>query len=137
MSDTMTAAEFRQRYLEGDPLKANKYHAKRTRVGDVTYDSRIEAVRMGQLRLSLKAGEIRCWSRQPQFKIGPTEITYRADFLVVGIDGAIWVEDVKGHTTERFALMKQLWPKFGEYPLHVLHRNKKAWDIKILETVNG
>ena len=128
---TITAEEFRERYID-QPAKGNKYHAQRTEVDGVTHDSGHEGMRASQLRYMVRGGEITTFAHHPVFKIGPTEIVYKADFLVVDKTGEIWIEDVKGCRTKDFVKTENLWKQFGLYPLHVLHRNKKAWDIKIL-----
>ena len=81
MSDSITAEQFREKYLDGP--KPNKYGAQRTIHDGIGYASRLEVRRVGELNLLRKAGEIITWGRQPSFRLGPTEIDYKADFLVI------------------------------------------------------
>jgi len=136
--DSMTAKEFREMFLD-DPkaAKPNKYKAQRTVYDGVSYAARLEVLRVGQLNLLVKAGEIITRSRQPFFKLGPTEVVYTADFLVVDKDGTIHIEDTKGVEDKRFPVIRKLWASFGKYPLHVLKRKRKrrGWEIEIIEGV--
>ena len=132
MTDKMTAEEF-QEYVKGCNPKANKYHAKKTPVDGVTYDSRMEALRVGQLNMLLRAKEILWWARQPVVKLGDNIELYKLDFVIMDRKGHIWMEDVKGFETDRFKSLKRNWPVFGVYDLHILKRDKGHWLIEIVE----
>lgn len=78
----------------------NKYHAVKTTVDGITFDSKAEAKRYIELKLMLRAGQIKSFNRQPSFLLAGG-IRYRPDFIVW--DGSqVWVEDVKGMPTAAF-----------------------------------
>ena len=131
-SDNMTAEEF-QEYIKDTTPKKNKYGAKRTQVDGVSYDSRMEALRVGQLNMLLRAKEILWWGRQPVVKLGDNVELYKLDFVIMDRKGHIWFEDVKGFETDRFKSLKRNWPVFGMYELHILKRKKGEWLIEIVE----
>lgn len=109
--------------LGGKPLppkKRSKYGAERTEYNGVTYASKAEAERAAVLDLLLAQGEIREWTRQPRFELGIKENVYVADFRVVGKDGSVWIEDVKGHKTPKFKRDIKLWRAYGPHPLHII-----------------
>lgn len=109
----------------------SKYRAKKTVVGDITFDSRAEAERYGVLVMLEKAGEISDLKRQVAFilEVNGTKIcTYRCDFTyrlkgrsVNGVaQQALIVEDVKGFRTRDYVLKRKLM--------------KACYGIDILET---
>ena len=91
----------------------SKYHAKRTTLDGIAFDSQAEAGRYAELRLLLRAGSIRHLELQPAFPLyatttpGPADLrigVYRADFAYEELTetGGRWdrvVEDVKGIDT--------------------------------------
>ena len=90
----------------------NKYHARKTTVDGITFDSAAEARRYMDLRLLERAREIGDLQRQVRFdfvlhgiKIG----TYVADFTYTdAATRARVVEDVKGVRTPVYVLKKKL-----------------------------
>ncbi len=89
----------------------NKYHAKKTLVDGITFDSKLESERYKQLKFMKHANEIRWFNLQPSFTL-PGGIRYRPDFIVCDINGLIWVEDAKGRETKEFIIKKK---QFKEY----------------------
>ena len=93
-----------------------KYHAKKTTVDGITFDSKLEADRFQQLRLLEKAGEISDLRLQPEFQIYQGWIDpdtgekhksrfYVGDFWYVDMQNDKFVcEDVKGMETPEFRL---------------------------------
>ena len=84
----------------------NKYHAKKTVVDEITFDSKLEAEWYKLLKLMKHAGEIRWFNLQPSFVL-PGRIRYRPDFIVCDNSGNIWVEDAKGKETKDFIIKKK------------------------------
>lgn len=78
-----------------------KYRNDRTvdEFGEV-FDSKKEAKRARDLRLLLKAGEIRWWAKQVEFHL-PGQTTYRADFVFQDNQWRIVVEDIKSPATRK------------------------------------
>lgn len=113
--DHVTAEQFRA--MKAKPT-ASKYRNVRTAYGGVKYDSRAEAARARELDLLKSAGEIVGWTRQVPFML--SAIVYRADFLVFGLDGFVWAEDVKGKETQRFRDVRRLWAVHGPCDLSVI-----------------
>ena len=100
----------------------NKYRNKKVIVEDYVFDSIQESRRYKELKLLLRAGEIKDLQLQPHFllqeafkKNGKTyrKIEYIADFMYVE-NGKTIVEDVKGIQTDVFKLKHKLFEK--KYP---------------------
>lgn len=75
--------------------RGNKYGAKRTEYRGKMYDSRKEANRAAELRLLEQAGEIAGFAEQVPFLLAGG-IVYKADFVVLELDGRYRIEDTKG-----------------------------------------
>ena len=97
--------------------RRNKYHAERTQVDGVWFDSRREAGRYRTLKLLQLAGKVRWFCLQPRF-ILLAGVEYRADFIVAWADppertggqaGRVSIEDVKsaGTRTKTYRLKKR------------------------------
>ena len=81
--------------------KRLKFNNKFTKVDGITFQSRKEAKRWGELKLLEKAGEISSLKRQQVFEIvvnGVHVTNYKSDFSYVDTRGfsKLVVEDVKG-----------------------------------------
>ena len=142
-------AEF-DRHLTGK--RRHKYGVsdrKRRTYGPIVYHSRAEAIRRRELDHLRLAKVIRIVVEQPRFPLG--DIAYSADFLVWGwipdelhaltgherTDGPVhWVEDVKGHETARFKLVRKIWSKYMELPLFVLNRKGDRWVPELIPPSN-
>lgn len=98
-----------------------KYHAKKTAVGGVIFDSRKEAGRYMQIKLLEQAGEISQLRLQPRYELqekftwnGETirKIEYVADFEYIDMrTGETVVEDVKGYKTDVYQIKRKLFLK--------------------------
>lgn len=102
----------------------NKYNAKKTVVDGITFDSKKEAKRYGELLLLQRAGVISNLQLQvPYILINKSKygraIKYVADFVYYE-NKQIVVEDVKGIRTPVYRLKKRLF--------------EEKYGIKILET---
>ena len=85
------------------PKKKAKYNNKRIRADGILFDSQMEANYYMDLKVLLRAKEIKGFCRQPEFILeqGNTAeraITYKADFIVFNLDDTAEVIDVKGYT---------------------------------------
>lgn len=105
-----------------------KYHAKKTQVNGITFDSRLEAERYQQLMLLARAGEIQGLHLQPEFQIIQGWVDcetgektrsrfYVGDFMYIDKNcERIIVEDVKGMETPEFRLkwdmVKSQYPQY-------------------------
>lgn len=93
-------------------MRANKYNAKKTIVDGITFDSKAEARRYGDLKILQMAGEISGLMLQREYPLkvnGIVVCKYRADFVYVDKSGHnTIVEDVKGVRTEVYKLKKKL-----------------------------
>ncbi|MFD2234800.1 DUF1064 domain-containing protein [Phaeospirillum tilakii] len=90
--------------------RPNKFHARKTEVDGILFDSAAEARRWSDLLLLERAGEIRGLERQVDFPCivnGEKVCVYRADFVYFTGVGRV-VEDVKGHRTREYLLKKKL-----------------------------
>lgn len=102
----------------------SKYHATKTEVDGITFDSRLEATRYCELKLLFKAGEISQLRLQPEFELIPAfrkngksfrKTTYKADFMYLdNRSGKYIVEDTKGFKTEIYKLKRKLFEH--QYP---------------------
>jgi len=89
----------------------NKYGAKKTQVGEITFDSKKEALRWMELQMLEKAGEISDLRRQvkielmgqyrPLYTRTGRKMRYTADFAYIE-DGVEIIEDCKGTWTRDF-----------------------------------
>lgn len=96
--------------------RASKYHAKKTTVDGIEFDSAREAKRYARLRDMADAGEIQGLRLQVPFELLPSfecdgvkyrGMRYVADFVYVR-DGKAVVEDCKGFKTAEYRLKKKL-----------------------------
>ena len=96
----------------------SKYHAKKTTVNGITFDSKREAARYSELLLLLRAGKISALRRQEKFVLIPAqrdtagkvierECSYKADFAYIE-NGETVVEDVKGMRTKEYIIKRKL-----------------------------
>lgn len=100
-------------------MKENKYHARKTTVYGITFDSKREAEYYLLLREKQRLGEIKSIDLQPTYTLldgfrdntGKEQkpITYTADFLVEYDDGRREVIEVKGVRTRDYLLRKKLF----------------------------
>lgn len=97
----------------------NKYHAKKTVVDGIAFDSRKEAYRYLALKGMEEAGSIEDLRRQVRYELVPAfdvdgkhyrPIHYVADFVYVE-DGKTVVEDVKGMVTDVYKLKSKLFAR--------------------------
>lgn len=114
MTEHMSMSDYRKEVgIVTTKPTATKYHNIKTEVDGILFDSKLEAKRYGELKILLKAGQIKSFKRQPSF-LFESGIRYRPDFIVWGIDGICWVEDSKGKKTSDFIMKEKLWK--DEYP---------------------
>ena len=114
----------------------NKYHANKTVIDGIVFDSKREAQRYQQLKLMVKAGVISNLKRQVKYELVPAQyidgkcveraITYTSDFEYdemvpaslrvrtvmaddsIKIAGRHIVEDVKGVRTKEYVIKRKL-----------------------------
>lgn len=101
--------------------RRNKYNAKKIKIDGHTFHSKREAERYCELKLFLKAGEIKDLVLQPRFllqdeffdknEIKHKKIEYVADFLYIDKAGRNIVEDVKGVLTDVYKIKKKIFLK--------------------------
>ncbi len=100
--------------------RPSKYKAVETTVDGVTFHSKKEAKRYGELKLLEKAGEVRELQLQPVFPLmvpgrghgGPYERVYLGNYIAdfryrLGPKGLLVVEDVKGFKTPLYRWKKK------------------------------
>jgi hypothetical protein len=97
----------------------SKYHAKKTTVDGITFDSRKEADRYLVLKGMEEDGSIEDLRRQVRYELIPSfdvdgrhyrPVYYVADFVYVE-DGKTVVEDVKGMRTDVYRLKSKLFAR--------------------------
>ena len=94
-----------------------KYHAKKTELDGITFDSRKEADRYAELKLLERSGAIHNLRRQVRYELIPAQkkdgktveraCHYIADFVYED-NGKTVVEDVKGYRTKEYVLKRKL-----------------------------
>lgn len=97
------------------PKKRGKYNNHRTNYNGRWYDSKKEAHRAYELDMLARAGYIKQWSAQPEYKFSVNGIkigSYFGDFLVEYKDGHTEVEDVKGVKTDLYKFKKKMMLAF-------------------------
>lgn len=92
--------------------KKPKYRNKKTEVDGITFDSKKEANRYGQLKLLQRAGKIGELKMQERFELFPAQRidgkvverpwVYVADFVYIDEAGRRIVEDAKGVRTKDY-----------------------------------
>lgn len=108
----------------GGELMPSKYHARKTVVDGITFDSKREAKRYGELKLLERAGAIKGLQRQVRYELIPAfdvdgkhyrPTSYVADFVYTDTaTGAEVVEDCKGYRTDVYRLKAKMFAhKFG------------------------
>ena len=112
--------------------KRNKYGARKTTVDGITFDSKWEAQRWGELQAMERGGLVRDLERQVKYDIvgnGEKICRYIADFRykMVDDDGSTKevVEDAKGFETADFKIKKKLMKAVHQIDLYL---SKKAID---------
>ena len=98
---------------------ASKFHATRTVVDGITFDSKKEARRYQELKLMERAGAIRDLRRQVRYELIPAfdcdgkhyrPATYIADFVYTDCKtGKEVVEDCKGFRTDVYRLKAKMF----------------------------
>ena len=108
----------------------NKYRAKKTVVDGITFDSKREALRYGELKLLEKAKVIRDLEVHPKFKLVryPIEIkysngriaVYTADFSYITNAGDVVIEDVKGVVTSEAKFRIAVFESLYKLPVNIV-----------------
>lgn len=98
----------------------NKYKNQKVKVSGITFDSRKEARRYGELKYMQKSGRIKDLKRQVKYILIPSqrnannrvierECAYIADFVYTDTEtGETVVEDVKGLRTDVYKIKRKL-----------------------------
>ncbi len=108
----------------------------RTDTDGRVYASKAEMKRADDLRFLLRCEQVLTFAKQPEFQLGDQK--YTADFIVLWADGTWQVEDVKGGPdTERFRMIKRLWPKYGPCRLAVMEQPHGRGSFRGREYVEG
>lgn len=106
------------------PSKKSKYHAQKTVLDGIKFDSKKEANRYAELKLMERAGLIKGLQRQVRFELIPSfdvdgkhyrPTSYVADFVYTDTkSGKQVVEDCKGFRTDIYRLKAKMFAhKFG------------------------
>ena len=88
--------------------KRSKYGAVKTKIDGHTFDSIKEAEFYNELKLRLKAGEIKGFFLQPIFILAEG-LKYKADFIVFNNDNTTEIIDVKGFKTKEYKVKKKVF----------------------------
>lgn len=98
----------------GKGNRVNKYHAVKTEIDGITFDSKKEAAFYWELKMRQRAGEIKHFEVKPKIEIQPAfvlpngekvgAIVYIPDYVINHNDGVVEIVDVKGMVTEVFKI---------------------------------
>lgn len=101
------------------PSKKSKYHAQKTVLDGIKFDSKKEANRYAELKLMERAGVIKDLQRQVRYELIPAfdvdgkhyrPTSYVADFVYTDAkSGKEIVEDVKGYRQDVYRLKSKLF----------------------------
>lgn len=97
----MTAKEYRQQFAK------NKYHAQKTEVNGITFDSKKEAKVWEKLQEMARIGVITGLERQKRFELVPKQadersVVYVADYVYFEVEAKKWVvADCKSAMTKK------------------------------------
>jgi hypothetical protein len=111
--------------------KENKYKAKKTALG---FPSALEETHYADLLYREKARLVRNVERQVRVQLTPG-VAWKCDFKCfdIALNREVW-EESKGVVTERFALIKQLWPDFGPGLLRIYKGSRgRVWCAEEIE----
>lgn len=95
----------------------SKYHARKTSVDGICFDSRKEADYYCELKILKQAGVVASFELQVPFELIPKykykgktvrAMKYIADFVVKYVDGHTEVVDVKGMRTDVYKIKKKM-----------------------------
>ena len=99
--------------------KTNKYHNKKVKIDNITFDSKLEAKRYQELKLLESKGLIKDLKVHPSYELIPTfkkndktykKTYYKADFSYYDNElGKTIIEDTKGFKTDVYTLKKKLF----------------------------
>ena len=92
-------------------IAKTKFRNTKTKVGDLTFDSKLEAGRYAQLVRLQELGQIFNLELQAKFVLMVNRsliCKYIADFVYIDLDGNRIVEDAKGVRTREYILKKKL-----------------------------
>jgi hypothetical protein len=87
-------------------MTTHKFHAIRTELDGIKFDSKKEAKRYQALLLLIKAGDVLFFLRQVPFHL-PGNVKYICDFVIFWTNGEVTFEDVKGMKTAMYILKKK------------------------------
>lgn len=108
--------------------KRSKFGARKTVVDGITFDSKAEAKRWGELQLAVRAGAISELERQVRYDFAHNGVRigfYKADFRYrVRETNSVVVEDVKGFRTDVFALKAKLMRAFHGVDVQEIGRGR-------------
>jgi hypothetical protein len=113
--------------------RINKYSNKKTAVDGITFDSKAESQRYGELKMMERHGLIKGFEMQVPYSIdvnGYHICKYIADFVVTWPDGLITVEDVKGVETRDFRLKMKLMKAVHNIDITLISKNNINGSIK-------
>ncbi|WP_108669630.1 DUF1064 domain-containing protein [Peribacillus acanthi] len=112
----------------------SKYHAKKTIIDGITFDSKTESEYYLHLKEKCERWEIQAFNLQPSFVLQEgfkkdgkwhRPIMYIADFEILHTDGRIEIVDVKGFETADFKIKRKLFEKKYPYTLTLMKYVKK------------
>lgn len=113
----MRVEDLPPKYQEQVRQKESKYHARKTTLDGITFDSKFESEHYASLRLLERAGVITNLKLQPRFELQEgfeykgrriRKIEYVADFEYIK-DGKRIVEDCKGVKTDVYKIKRKLF----------------------------
>jgi hypothetical protein len=103
----------------GNFIKKHKFHAKRTEIHGIRFDSKKEAQYYKLLKISQEEGSLLFFLRQVPFDL-PGNVKYKVDFVEFWKNGDINFVDIKGFATSLYKTKKKMIESL--YPIEIQER---------------
>jgi hypothetical protein len=116
--------------LKGFWTKSGKYRNKKVQLGDLKFDSILEADVYLKLNALLHMGEIKSIECQPKVKLSGAQILFKPDFKCVSDKDEVFFVEAKGYETAMYRLKRRLWEHYGPAALQIYVRGPRGLVLK-------
>lgn len=115
----------------------NKYSASRVSHAGLSFMSKGEAACYDLLKLMELSGELSDLKTQVTIRMTDADLRWIMDFSYFdNKKGCLVFADFKGFETERWAILKKLWPFYGPGPLVIYKMEPRLKRIFVHEEIN-
>jgi len=127
--------------------KKNKYGNKKITIDDIKFDSKKEAKGYNVLKQMLMAKLIKSFDMQVKYILQEKfrndlgkmnrEISYKADFVVIGNNNNEYVIDIKGYFDQKFPIKRKLFEYKFQKVLYVIKTMEELSNLILGGVYNG